>query len=68
MMIFKSKGKMVGPGKIFVRCAVATKEIGLPGSHTRNARNLVRFGLIRDRIRCFRRTRTDQQIHFAFKD
>src|SRR5258706_12096632 len=59
---------MVGPGKTFVRYAVPTKEVGLPGSHTRNARNLVGFGLVRDRIRCFRRTRTDQQIHFVFKD
>jgi len=28
---------------------VAAKEVGLPRSHTRNARDLIRFGLIRDR-------------------
>jgi hypothetical protein len=43
---------MVCPSETFVRYAVSTKEVGLPGSIIRNARDLICFGLIRNRVRC----------------
>src|SRR6201987_1120352 len=53
--IFRPPKEMVCPGKTSVWCAVSTKEVGLPGSVIRDARDLICFCLIRNRVRCFRR-------------
>src|SRR5258707_6660618 len=39
--IFRPPKEMVCPSKTFVRCAVSSKEVGLPGSVIRNARDLI---------------------------
>src|SRR5258708_13679795 len=53
--IFRPSKEMACPSKTSVRCAVSSKEAGLPGSTIRNARDLICFCLIRDGVRCTRR-------------
>src|SRR5437899_12868882 len=56
---------MVRPGEAFGRIALASKEIGLPGTIRGDAGDLVNLGLIGDRIGCVGGRRRDDQIDFV---
>src|SRR5512138_3251652 len=59
---------MVGPGEAFFRIALASEEVRLPRAIGGDARHLVDFGLIGNRVGRVRRCRGNDEIDLVAED
>ena len=59
---------MIGPGEALLRIAVAAEEVGLPRAIGGDARHLVDFGLVGDRIGGVGRIGGDDEIDLVAQD
>jgi hypothetical protein len=64
----KTPKEVIGPGEAFLRIAVAAEEIGLPRTIGGDARHLVDFGLIGNRVGGIGRGGGDDEIDLVVQD